>query len=294
MRLEIDRIVIVGARGQLGQDLCRLLGERAVPLTHEQIELRSRSSVHEAVRAAQPGAVINVAAYNLVDRAEDDPQAALEVNCCGVRYLAEICSELGVPLVHFSTDYVFGRDEHRSVPYTEEDLPGPVNCYGVSKLAGEHAALLTHEALYVVRTCGVYGLYGKGGKGTNFVETMLRLAAERDELRVVADQHCTPTYSADLAAAVMELLAKRPPYGLYHCTNSGACSWYEFACAIFELAGCAVRCRPICSAEYPTRARRPRYSVLDCTKWRKAGLTPLRPWRDALAAYLATRQPRSG
>ncbi len=286
----MQRIAIVGAGGQLGQDLCRRLGSRAVALTHADIELSSRSSVQQALRDACPDAVVNVAAYNLVDQAEIDLTDALAVNCSGVRYLAETCAELDVPLVHFSTDYVFGRDELRSTPYREDDLPGPVNCYGVSKLAGEHVALLTYPRTYVIRTCGVYGLYGRGGKGRNFVETMLRLASERSELRVVADQRCTPTYSEDLAEATIELLEKQPPFGIYHCTNAGDCSWHEFACEIFAQAGLSVRCVPIRSEEYPTRARRPRYSVLDNTKWRNAGLRPLRPWREALAAYLSERQ----
>jgi len=282
-------IAIVGARGQLGQDLCRAFGARAVPLGHQEIELRSRPSVHAAIRRVAPEAVVNVAAYNLVDRAEDEPEAAFAVNACGVRYLAEVCAELNVPLVHFSTDYVFGRDAQRSEPYSETDLPGPVNCYGASKLAGEQLALLTHEQVYVLRTCGVYGLHGRGGKGTNFVETMLRLGAERPEIRVVADQRCTPTFSEDLAAAVVELVDARPPCGLYHLTNAGQCSWYEFAAAIFELSGLAVRCTPIPSEAYPTRARRPRFSVLSNRKWQAAGLRPLRPWRSALEAYLQQR-----
>jgi dTDP-4-dehydrorhamnose reductase len=286
------RVAIIGAGGQLGAELVRFFGQDAVPFTHQDLELTDRTSVVRSLQQATPDAVINAAAYNFVDRAEDEPQQAFLVNAVAVRYVAEVCRELGVPLVHFSTDYVFGLDEHRREPYREIDCPGPVNCYGASKLAGEYLALATWSNSYIVRTCGVYGTRGREGKGYNFVEKMLKLAQERAVVRVVNDQQCSPTYAVDLAEATAVLLEVRPPYGIYHVTNEGSCTWYEFACEVFRAAGLTVPCEPIRSEDYPSRARRPRYSVLARTRWVASGLPRLRPWQEALRAYLAARAGR--
>src|SRR5205085_9848553 len=178
--------------------------------------------------------VINCAAYNLVDRAEDEPDAAFAVNAWAVRELATACNELGSVLVHFSTDHVFGLDAARRTPYAEDDPPGPVNVYGLSKLSGEYLVRALCPRHFIVRTCGLYGIWGSGGKGGNFVETMLRLAREGKPLRVVDDQECTPSYTVDIATATAALIAT-DRYGLYHLTNSGSCSWYDFARAIFGL-----------------------------------------------------------
>ncbi len=283
-------IAVVGAGGQLGQDLVRLLGEDCRPLTRADLDLDRPDSIRAGLEAVRPALVINTAAYNFVDRAEDEPEQALRTNAVGPLYLARFCRELNAPLVHISTDYVFGRDRHRQQPYRETDRPGPVNCYGISKLTGEYFVQESWpEGTYVVRTCGLYGLHGRGGKGGNFVETILRLAAERPELRVVDDQRCTPTFTQDLAQAILDLIRLRPEPGIYHVTNSGDCTWYEFAAAILRESGLDARCVPISSAEYSTRAERPRYSVLDNTKWRSLGLPELRHWREALKDYLAQR-----
>jgi dTDP-4-dehydrorhamnose reductase len=232
--------------------------------------------------------VVNCAAYNLVDKAESEPAAAFAVNAWGVRDLALICRNLGCVLVHFSTDYVFGLDENRSAPWTETDAPGPVSVYGLSKLAGEYLVRSLCPRHFVVRTCGLYGVWGSGGKGGNFVETMLRLACQGKPLRVVADQSCTPTYTVDLAAATTSLTAT-DRYGLYHLTNSDSCSWYEFAQAIFKQAGVKADLTPISSREFGAAARRPAYSVLAAPAYNALGLPPLRHWREALTAYLDER-----
>src|SRR5207245_2771295 len=164
-------------------------------------------------------------------------------------------------LVHYSTDYVFGLDGSRATPLTEDDSPGPVSVYGLSKLAGEYLVRSICPKHFVIRTCGLYGVWGSGGKGGNFVETMLRVAGQGKPLRVVADQVCTPTYTVDLAEATAALLPTGR-YGLYHLTSGGSCSWYEFARAIFELSGVRADLSPITSAEYKAAARRPGYSVL--------------------------------
>jgi dTDP-4-dehydrorhamnose reductase len=285
------KYAVLGSAGQLGRDLCALLPGEVVPLTRSDADLTCPEALHRRLREIQPGAVVNCAAYNFVDRAEAEPDAAFAVNAAGVRALAGVCRDLGAFLVHFSTDYVFGADESRRAPYTEDDEPGPVSVYGRSKLEGEKAVRASGAEHLIVRTCGLYGVWGSGGKGGNFVETMLRLAREGKPLRVVDDQICTPSYCPDVARAVVALLGTEAR-GTFHATNGGSCSWYEFARAIFKLAGMQVDVAPITSAEYGAAARRPAYSVLDCSAYHRLGLPLLRPWRDALAAYLAERREK--
>jgi dTDP-4-dehydrorhamnose reductase len=285
------RYAVLGAAGQLGRDLCPQLPGEVVPLTREHADLTRPDALQTTLAALRPDVVINCAAYNFVDRAEAEPEAAFAVNAWGVRQLALACRDLDCFLVHFSTDYVFGLDEGRSTPYREDDAPGPVGVYGLSKLAGEYLVRALCPRHVVVRTCGLYGVWGSGGKGGNFVETMLRVAGQGKPLRVVADQVCTPSYAADVAEATTALIQAGRP-GLYHVTNAGACSWHEFAAAIFELAGVKADLTAITSAEYGAAARRPTYSVLARAAGDARGLPPLRPWRDALAAYLHERRQR--
>jgi dTDP-4-dehydrorhamnose reductase len=259
-----------------------------VALTRAQADLTRPDTLRAALAEIRPDVVVNCAAYNFVDRAEAEPEAAFAVNAWGVRQLALVCRDLGCLLVHFSTDYVFGLDERRRVPYREEDAPGPLSVYGLSKLAGEYLVRALCPRHLVIRTCGLYGVHGSGGKGTNFVETMLRLAGEGKSLRVVADQVLTPSYTVDVAAAVVALL-QTGQSGLYHIVNAGCCSWHEFATAIFELAGTPRMVTGISSAEYGAAARRPSYSVLSTETYQRLGLPPLRPWHEALAAYLQER-----
>jgi dTDP-4-dehydrorhamnose reductase len=232
--------------------------------------------------------VVNCAAYNFVDRAEEEPEAAFAVNAWGVRNLARICAELDCLLVHFSSDYVYGLDASRRTPYAEFEAPAPVSVYGLSKLAGEYLVRSLCPRHLVIRTCGLYGVRGSGGKGGNFVETMLRLAGQGRPARVVNDQTCTPSFTVDVAAATASLLGAARP-GLYHVTNAGSCTWFEFAQAIFELAGRKVDLTPITSREFGARARRPGYSVLAPTS-----LVSLRPWKEALEAYLKERSQARG
>ena len=283
---------VLGASGQLGRDLQPRLPGQAVAWTRDQADVTRPAELRAALEALRPDVVVNCAAYNFVDRAESDPAAAFAVNAGGVRDLALICRDLGCVLVHFSTDYVFGLDEARRTPWQETDPPGPLSAYGVSKLAGEYFARALCPRHVVVRTCGLYGVWGAGGKGGNFVETMLRKAAEGRPLRVVGDQVCTPTYTADLADAVVNLLGTGA-YGLYHFTNTGACSWHEFAAAVFELAGVRADLTPITSREYGAPARRPAYSVLSTAAYQARGLHTPRPWREAMRAYLDERNRKN-
>lgn len=275
------RFVLFGATGQLGRQLHRRLPGEVIVVDRHQVDLSRPGDLPSLLDALAPDAVVNCTAYNFVDRAEAEPDAAFAVNAWAVRALARWCGATGRLLVHFSTDHVFGLDAARATPYAEDDAPGPVSVYGVSKLAGEYLIRGLCPRHLIVRTCGLYGVRGQGGKG-NFVETMLRLAAEGRPIRVVADQVCTPTAAADLADATVRLIADGA-VGLFHRTNAGGCSWHEFAAAIFELAGVPVCPEAIPTSAYPTPARRPAYSVL------ASRLPPLRPWRVALADYLATR-----
>jgi dTDP-4-dehydrorhamnose reductase len=283
------RIAVLGANGQLGRDLCPRLSGDVVPLGRPRVDLANAASLKPALDEVRPDVVINCAAYNFVDKAETEPDAAMCVNAWGVRALAHLCRDRDCTLIHFSTDYVFGLDETRRTPWTETDAPGPVSVYGLSKLAGEYVVRAICPRSFVVRSCGLYGVWGSGGKGGNFVETMLRVASQGKPLRVVADQICTPTYTADLAEATVALL-NSGRHGLYHLTNDGACSWYEFARVIFDTASVRADLTAITSAEYGAPARRPAYSVLASPTAAAAGLKPLRPWQQALAAYVEERQ----
>jgi dTDP-4-dehydrorhamnose reductase len=285
------KTAIVGARGQLGQDLCRALSGTVVTLDRPDVDLTRPGTLAAALGAHRPDVVVNCAAYNFVDRAEDEPGEAFAVNALGVRSLALACREVDCTLVHLSSDFVFGLDAERRKPYSEMDAAGPLSVYGSSKLAGEHFVQAVCPRHFVIRTCGLYGRHGQGGKGGNFVEAMLKRSAAGVPWKVVDDQQCTPTATADLTAAIA-LLIGTDAYGLYHVTSAGSCSWFEFAQAILAEAGLVDRVQPITSKEYGARARRPRYSVLDCSKYVGLSLPPLRPWRDSLRDYLAGRAGR--
>jgi dTDP-4-dehydrorhamnose reductase len=278
------KYAVIGAAGQLGRDICPLLAGEVASLGRPDADLTQPDVVRATLIALRPDVVINCAAYNFVDRAESEPEAAMAVNGWGVRTLAEVCRDLTCTLLHFSTDYVFGLDQARRTPYGTIDAPGPVSVYGLSKLAGEYFVRANVPRHFVVRTCGLYGLWGSGGKGGNFVETMLRAAGEHKPLRIVADQQCTPTFTLDLAQAAVELM-RTEQYGLHHLVNTGSCSWFDFARTIFELTGLKPDLTPVASADWKAPARRPGYSVLECQ-------VQLRPWREALAAYMRQRGER--
>lgn len=284
------RIAVLGSGGQLGRDLVPRLRGDVLPLTRTDLDLASPDSIAPKLAELKPDVVVNTAAYNFVDKAEAEPDAAFRVNAWGVRELAKACDAVGAKLVHFSTDYVFGLDAARTTPLTEADPPGPVSAYGLSKLAGEYLVRTFARRHLVVRTCGLYGVWGSGGKGTNFVETMLRVAGQGKPLRVVADQRCTPTYTADLADATAALI-DQDATGLIHVTNAGSMTWHEFAAEIFRQTGVSADLTPISTAEFGAAAKRPPYSVLDCGRLNQLGVT-MRPWQEALAAYLAERQNR--
>lgn len=282
------RIALIGADGQLGTDLQAVLTGDVVALTHRDIEVTDEDSVANALSTTGCDVVINTSAYNQVDRAEVSKNDAIDVNGGGPLHLASYCRSHSLTLLHVSTDYVFGSDESRGEPYCETDAAGPVSAYGMSKLVGEQAVLHNCKRHFVVRTCGLYGHAGRNPGRGNFVETMLRLGIERDELAIVNDQHCTPTSTHDLAAAIAALI-ETDAYGLYHATNEGATTWFEFAEEIFRQTGRDIALRPISSEEFGAKAERPRYSVLNCDKLAAVIGRSMPPWRDALAHYLETR-----
>lgn len=271
---------MVGAQGMLGQDLMALLGSRAHGVDIAEIDVTSPESVMKVVGDLKPEVVINCAAYTDVDGCESNTETAMAVNGEGVGYLAMACRDIGALLVQVSTDYVF--DGGKGTPYVEDDAPCPLSVYGESKLAGEMNAAFSPEHL-IVRTQWLYGLHGK-----NFVETMLRLGAEKDELSVVDDQIGSPTWTVDLARAIIALI-DHGCRGVYHAANADYCSWNDFARAIFEEAGITVSVKPMTTTELNRPARRPLYSTLECSKLAAdTGFQP-QPWRSALRDYLKLR-----
>lgn len=290
-------ILIVGARGQLGRALSRRLAERSpLALGSADLDVGDPSAVERRIAELGPSVVLNAAAYNRVDEAEVRPGEAFRTNALGAWALARATAARGALLVHFSTDYVFRGDAR--APYGEEDAPAPQSAYAASKLAGETLVAALNPLHLVIRTAGLYGPGGEGGKGRNFVDAMTRLGAEGKRVRVVDDQRVAPTSAADLARKVVELVdrwtATRAPdlLGLYHVTNSGSCTWCELAREIFRRSGATGTVEAVTTAEYGARAPRPAYSVLARRHLERLALDDLRPWPEALAAHLAERISR--
>jgi len=274
-------ILVVGANGMLGQDLLKELPGEVRGLDLPDIDITSLESVHEVLGRLRPRVVVNAAAYTDVDGCESNQELAMQVNGEGVAFLAMICRDIGARLVQISTDYVFNGG--KGSPYLEDDPTGPLSVYGESKLAGELNARFTPDHL-IIRTQWLYGLHGK-----NFVETMLRLATEKDELAVVDDQIGSPTWTVDLAKGVRALI-EHDCKGIYHAANSGFCSWNEFSKAIFAEAGVPVRVKPLTTEQLGRPARRPLYSTLDCGKLARDTGFQLQPWAEALKQYLNKRK----
>ncbi len=286
-------ILLTGAQGQVGFELARRLRPYGdvVATDRATLDLANADAVVAAMRGTRPDLVVNAGAYTAVDAAERERDAAFAVNADAPRILAEEAKRIGAVLVHYSTDYVF--DGAARVPYDEDAATGPLNAYGQSKLDGERAVAAAGAHALVLRTSWVYGLRGK-----NFLLTIRRLAAERDELKIVADQTGTPNWSRTLAEATAALVARGLPYlaeraGLYHFSATGATTWHGFATAI---VGDAPRPRvvPITTAEYPTPARRPAYGVLATDRFRAAFGFALPTWQEALAACLAAQGAAAG
>lgn len=287
-------VLLLGARGQLGQAFARQASRGSFPLValdRQQLDITARDSVLRTMERLAPSTVVNAAAYTAVDRAEDDRDAAFAVNEQGAAHVAEACANVGAPLFHVSTDYVF--DGNKPAPYGEDDPTAPVNVYGRSKLAGEAAVRQAYPCQHVIlRTSWLYGVQGR-----NFVSTMLRLGSDRDVLRVVDDQFGNPTFADDLARALLSLTESYRSgnwptrgFGTFHCAGQGTTTWCEFARLVFELAGPNLARHPkilaIPSADYPTRAMRPPNSTLDCSRLHEVHGITLRDWTAALVEAL--------
>ena len=284
------KILVFGAGGQIGREVCRAPWPSRyaiLPLDRKAVDIAKCAAVSAVLDREAPDLAINLAAYTAVDRAESEPEVAWAVNCAGAAHIAAACDESATPLIHLSTDYVF--DGRKTGPYREEDAVGPLGVYGRSKEAGERAVRAAVARHMILRTAWVFGAYG-----ANFVKTMLRLAAERPVLRVVADQRGCPTAAADIAAALMVIAGHiergEAKWGTYHFVGAGAASWHSFAQAIFDqaapqLAACP-QVEPITTEQYPTPARRPMNSVLDCRKIEEVFGISSPPWRTALATVI--------
>jgi dTDP-4-dehydrorhamnose reductase len=285
------RVAVIGANGQLGVDICTAFeesGHEVAALTHEKIEISDQDSVIAALHATRASAIVNTAAMHNVEQCENDASRAFAVNAIGARNLARACDELGIYLLHVSTDYVF--DGAKRKPYTEVDAPLPLNIYGNSKLAGEHFVRTSCREGAVLRVSGVYGTNPCRAKGgLNFVRLMLKLARERPEIRVVDSEILSPTYSRDIARQVV-ILVKNRVSGLFHGTAQGECSWFRFAQEIFTLSRTNVRLVTALPGEFPTKVARPSYSVLENRNLAAVGLDIMTPWQDGLKRYLAAVQ----
>jgi dTDP-4-dehydrorhamnose reductase len=294
-------VLVTGANGQLAQEIRELEPAwpqyRFVFVSKEELPVTNSNAVHDFFKQSPPAYCINCAAYTKVDKAEEETDLAVEVNGTAVGHLAAICAEYQTQLIHISTDYVF--DGTNNEPYKEDHPVQPVNAYGASKLKGEELAIANNPAAIIIRTSWVYSRFGH-----NFVKTMLRLMQERDSVKVVNDQFGSPTYAADLATAIMQIIASETATpatektgslaslpvmnNIYHYANQGMISWYDFAVAIRDLAGLACEVYPIPTTDYPTPAKRPHYSVLATEKIREKFVIDIPHWKDGLERMLAT------
>ena len=276
------KIFVTGVKGQLGHDVVNELTKRgieSVGVDIEEMDITDPVSVDKVIKDAAPDAVIHCAAYTAVDAAEENEGLCRKVNAEGPQNIANVCKELDIKMVQISTDYVFGGEGTHF--WRPEDACEPQSVYGRTKYDGELAVRNTLEKYFIVRIAWVFGINGK-----NFVKTMLNLAKTHDTIRVVNDQFGSPTYTYDLARLLVDMVLT-DKYGIYHATNEGTCSWYEFACAIFKEAGVNVNVLPLTPAEYGAKAKRPANSRMDNNKLTENGFEKLPAWQDALARYVA-------
>ena len=278
------RVLITGGGGQLASDLEEQLGAEAAVLTHAQLDVTDPRALEGAFQGLRPHVVVNCAAFHNVEVCEREEARAFAVNVEAVRRMARLAAEHGAKLVHLSTNYVF--DGSRDEPYGELDTPAPRSVYAITKLAGEHAALAYAPGALVARTAGLYGLHGSASKGGNFLTRMLARGRDQGSLAVVADQLLSPTYTGDLATALIEAIDAGAE-GLVHLTAGGACSWHEFTRAIVELAGLDLPVRPTGTTIPPGGADRPLNGVLARPRADALGLTPLPHWREGLERYMS-------
>lgn len=275
------KVLVTGVKGQLGYDVMAELAKRnieAIGVDIDEMDITDKISVEKVIGEAAPDVVVHCAAYTAVDAAEDNEALCRRVNAGGTRNIAEVCKKLDCKMVYISTDYVF--DGQGTRPWEPDDERHPLNVYGQTKYEGELAVQENLSKYFIVRIAWVFGKNGK-----NFVKTMLKLAETHDKLTVVNDQFGSPTYTYDLARLLVDMI-QTDKYGIYHATNEGICTWYEFACEIFRQAGVKIEVTPVPASEYPTKAKRPENSRLDKSKLTENGFERLPSWQDALGRYL--------
>lgn len=275
------KVLVTGVKGQLGYDVVNELEKRgieAVGVDIEEMDITDAASVSRVIQQEAPDAVIHCAAYTAVDAAEENEALCRRVNAEGTRNIAQMCKTLDIKMIYISTDYVFGGQGER--PWEPEDERDPQSVYGQTKYEGELAVQELLDKYFIVRIAWVFGVNGK-----NFIKTMLKLSENHDTITVVNDQFGSPTYTYDLARLLVDMV-QTEKYGIYHATNEGICSWYEFACAIFKEAGIAVTVKPVSSAEYGAKANRPANSRMSKEKLTENGFERLPTWQDALKRYL--------
>ncbi|HEY9001060.1 MAG TPA: dTDP-4-dehydrorhamnose reductase [Mucilaginibacter sp.] len=281
----MSNIVVFGASGQLGTCLKTLANTQGLTNIffppENEANILDKEALKKIFDTYQPAWCINCAAYTAVDKAEDEIDLARKINKTGAENLSDLCKEYNSVFIHTSTDFVFKGD--KATPLDEEDIAEPINIYGLTKLEGEQAVIDKLEKYFILRTSWLYSEYGN-----NFVKTMLRLGIERDELKVIADQVGTPTYAMDLAEIILHIISgNSAAYGLYHYSNEGVASWYDFAKAIFDISGTKVKTLPIKTSEYPTRAVRPAYSVMSKAKIKQTFNIEIPYWRDSLITCIS-------
>ena len=276
-KIKKEKVVLIGSSGMLGSELSKVF-PRSVKLTHDLLDITDREMVFLKLSELRPDVVINAAAYTDVEGAETDVDAANLLNSTAVLYLAEACKRLGSVFIHYSTDYVF--DGKKKAGYDESDEACPLNVYGRSKLAGEVNICKTMDDYYIIRTSWLFGSCGE-----NFVDTISKIAKEKGEVRVVDDQFGCPTFSYDLAKMTKSIIENEYSFGVYHLTNGGVCSWFEFAMKIMSLQNVECRVLPCSSDEHPSKLIRPKYSILNDNKVNK-----MPDWQDALKRYLSSRK----
>lgn len=271
------KVLVTGANGMLGQDLCPVFednGLYVIPMGREDLDVTDYKGAKAVIERIKPQIIVHLAAYTNVDKAEDEPEKAFKINETGALNIAKISKELGAIMVYVSTDYVF--DGTKNSSYTPDDTLNPINKYGLSKLRGEEAVKNNTDKYYIVRTSWLYGLSGK-----NFVETMISLSTKQNEIKVVDDQAGCPTYTVDLSMGILRTIGK--PFGIYHIANEGETTWYDFAKEIFRLKNIQTELIPCTTEEFPRKAKRPKYSVLQNS-------IEMRPWREALFDYIKYKE----
>lgn len=277
------KVLVTGVNGQLGYDVVKELkqrGHQAVGVDRKEMNLTSTEQIKECIENINPEAIIHCAAYTAVDKAEDEEELCRRVNAIATKEIAEYAKVLDIPMIYISTDYVF--DGSKDGEYDEEDIPNPINVYGKTKHEGEVYVQELLEKYYIVRISWVFG-----ENGNNFIDTMLRLSKDREQLNIINDQIGSPTYTKDLALLLVDMI-ENDKYGIYHATNEGYCTWYEFANEIFNVSNTSIEVNPIVTSEYPTKAKRPMNSKMNKDKLNINGFMKLRSWKDALKDYIET------